>query len=186
MSIATKTGDQGTTGLMYGRRVPKTDDRVDAYGTVDELNAALGLVRAHCPLNEVATAIFAIQKELVILMGELAVAPQDRERYVKDGYQFVNATMVDGLTAHVDNLEKNHKISFKHWATPGATPLSAFLDHARVVCRRSERRVAHITQSEVNPEILRYLNRLSDLCWLWARFVETQHDVGLDSNTPVE
>jgi len=178
MSIATKTGDKGTTALMYGRRVSKTNARVDAYGTCDELNAALGLVRAHCKLPEIAEVIFGIQKELVTLMGELAVAPEDRERYAKDGFSFVEAEMVDRLTAHIDDLEKDKQISFKHWATPGATLLSAFLDQARVVCRRSERRVAELIDEgePINEEILRYLNRLSDLCWLWARYVETLHE----------
>src|SRR5689334_13677710 len=77
MSIATKTGDDGTTALMYGRRVSKTDPRVAAYGTVDELNAALGMVRATVGEPFVTGAVLAIQKELVTLMGELAVAPED-------------------------------------------------------------------------------------------------------------
>ena len=102
MSIATKTGDNGTTALMYGRRVSKTDPRVRAYGTVDELNAALGMVRATVGDPFVADAVLAIQKELVILMGELAVATGDRERYRVAGYHFVEAAMVDRLTAHID------------------------------------------------------------------------------------
>src|SRR3954453_11017021 len=85
MSIATKTGDGGETSLMYGRRVPKTDARVDAYGCVDELNSALGLVRATAGVSSMAEQILAIQKELVTVMGELATAPQDLPRYQKDG-----------------------------------------------------------------------------------------------------
>lgn len=175
MSIATKTGDGGTTALMYGRRVSKTDVRVAAYGTVDELNAALGFVRATVADAFVADAVLAIQKELVILMGELAVAPEDRERYAKGSYRFVETAMVDGLTAVIDDLEKNHRISYDGWATPGATLSSAALDLARTVCRRAERHVVALaeTGAAVNPEIIRYLNRLSDLCWLWARWVET-------------
>lgn len=176
MSIATKTGDDGTTALMYGRRVPKTDARVEAYGTVDELNAALGLVRATAGNAFIAEAVFGIQKELVILMGELAVAGEDRERYAKGGFEFVTGEMVDRLTALIDDLEKNHKISFKHWATPGATAGAAALDLARTVCRRAERRVVELAEKNtaVNPQIIRYLNRLSDLCWLYARFIETK------------
>src|SRR6185295_11107708 len=99
MSIATKTGDDGTTALMYGRRVSKTDPRVAAYGTVDELNAALGFARATVPEPFVTDAVLAIQKELVVLMGELAVAPEDRERYAASPrFQFVEAAMVDRLT----------------------------------------------------------------------------------------
>jgi cob(I)alamin adenosyltransferase len=176
MSIATKTGDAGTTALMYGRRVSKTDVRVVAYGTVDELNASLGLVRAMVSDAFVTDKVFGIQKELVILMGELAVADEDRERYSAGGYQFVSEAMVEQLTAHVDDLEKNHRITYDGWATPGATLGSAALDVARTVCRRAERAVVALgeTGSTVNPEIVRYLNRLSDLCWLWARWVETQ------------
>jgi len=175
MSISTKTGDTGTTALMFGRRVPKTDARVEAYGTVDELNAALGMARATVGVDFITAALFSIQKELVILMGELAVSEADRERYAKGGYEFVTAAMVDRLTGLVDDLEKNHKISFKRWATPGDTLGSAALDVARTVCRRAERQVVHLgSQAAVNPEIIRYLNRLSDLCWLYARFIETK------------
>ena len=107
MSIATKTGDDGTTALMYGRRIAKTHPRVEAYGTVDELNAALGMVRAHVREPFIAEAIFAIQKQLVTLMGELAVAAEDRERYAADGYDFVGTPKVDTLTAHV-TLRRGH------------------------------------------------------------------------------
>lgn len=182
MSIATKTGDDGTTALMYNRRVPKTDARVEAYGSVDELNSVLGLARATAGDASIAEPILAIQKELVILMGELAVLEEDRERYSKGGFEFVAAPMVDRLTTLIDDLETNHKISFKHWATPGATASAATLDMARSVCRRAERRVVELAEKngEVNPEIIRYLNRLSDLCWLYARFVETKAQGSLE------
>ena len=175
MSIATKTGDDGTTGLMYGRRVAKTDPRIAANGAVDELNAALGMVRATLTDPFVTDAVLAIQKELVLLMGELAVLPQDRERYAAGGFHFVEKAMVDALTERIDDLEKNHRISYHGWATPGATLGSATLDVARTVCRRAERAVAVLAESSppVNAEILRYLNRLSDLCWLWASWIET-------------
>ncbi len=175
MSIATKTGDDGTTALMYNRRVAKTDVRVEAYGAVDELNSALGVARAIVGDAFIEEPVFAIQKELVILMGELAVLDEDRGRYAKGGFEFVTSPMVDRLTALIDDLEKNHKISFKHWATPGATASAAALDVARTVCRRAERRVVRLGEEAggVNPEIIRYLNRLSDLCWLYARFIET-------------
>lgn len=175
MSIATKTGDAGETALMYGRRVPKTHRRVEAYGTVDELNAALGMVRATATAPLICNLVLAVQKELVVLMGELAVADEDRERFQKDGYEMVTAQMVDRLTAVVDDLEKNHQIAFKHWATPGFNQASAALDGARTTCRRAERRIVALADSAeyVNPETIRYLNRLSDVLWLFARFVET-------------
>ena len=174
MSIATKTGDAGDTSLMYGRRVPKTDARVDAYGCVDELNSALGLVRATAPAP-LAEQILSIQKELVTVMGELATAPQDLARYQKDGFALTTAAMVDRLTSAIDDLEKDNTLYGKGWAMPGNTPLAAALDMARTVCRRAERRVAALDGKEhSNAEILRYLNRLSDLCWLLARFIEKE------------
>ncbi len=175
MSIATKTGDAGETSLMYGRRVSKTDARVDAYGCVDELNAALGLARVAAHDSFVAEQIRLIQRELVTVMGELATSPQDLERYQKDGFALTTDVMVARLTTAIDELEKDKNLYGKGWATPGETPLAAALDLARTICRRAERRVAALSSpAEANPEILRYLNRLSDLCWLLARYVEKQ------------
>lgn len=176
MSIATKTGDKGETSLMYGRRVAKDNAQVEAYGSVDELNSALGLVRAaathDCGIGE---EILSIQKELITLMGELATAPQDRERYEKDGFSLTSKGMVDRLTSVIDELEKDKDLYGKGWAMPGNNPLAAALDFARTVCRRAERQVAALpTDTQTNPEILRYLNRLSDLCWLLARSTEKQ------------
>ena len=176
MSIATKTGDDGTTGLMFNRRVPKSDARVGAYGVCDELNVALGMARAWCDLPLIAERILSVQKELVILMGELACLEVDRGRYAEKGFQFVEESYVTRLTDWIDDLEKDQKISFKHWATPGASKSSATLDLARVACRRAEREVWGLKDGgiAVMDVIPRYLNRLSDLCWLWARHVETQ------------
>ena len=171
MSIATKTGDEGETSLMYGRRVPKTDARVDAYGCVDELNSALGLARASAQDSFITEQILAIQKELVTVMGELATAAEDMERYQRDGFQVTTAAMTERLTDLVHRLEKGK--SFKDWSTPGATPSAAALDLARTICRRAERHVAALlSTSNFNREILRYLNRLSDACWLLARRAE--------------
>ena len=159
---------------MYGRRVPKSDPRVDAYGCVDELNAALGLVRVTATDAFITDHVLAIQKELIKVMGELATAPEDLTRYKRDGYEVTTESMVDRLTAGIDDLEKNKLVNFKGWAIPGSTTVSAALDIARTTCRRAERRVADLgaSGSEVNPQILTYLNRLSDLCWLLGRYVE--------------
>jgi cob(I)alamin adenosyltransferase len=176
MSIATKTGDEGETSLMYGRRVPKTDGRVDAYGSVDELNSALGLARASAIDGFVKEQVFAIQKELVIVMGELATAAEDSARYEKDGFKLTGAGMTDRVTAVIDDLEKNRLGKFKDWTVPGQTLNAAALDLARTTCRRAERRVAALMACDpkFNREILRYLNRLSDLCWLLGRVAEQQ------------
>ncbi len=161
---------------MYGVRVSKTDPRVEAYGTVDELNAALGLVRATAGERIVQEVVLSVQKELVVLMGELAVADGDRERYLKGGFEVVTEAMVDRLTDVVNDLEINYQVDFKHWATPGHSLSSAALDLARTTCRRAERRVVGMgdDRNYVNPETIRYLNRLSDLLWLFARFIETK------------
>jgi cob(I)alamin adenosyltransferase len=175
MSIATKTGDGGTTGLMYGRRVPKTHLRVEACGTVDELSAALGLARATAPDKFVSDNLFWIQKNLVDVMGEIGVPAEDLPRYVQDGYLIVTPAMTAKLDALVQEIE-SQKVSFKGWATPGATQHSAALDLARTICRRAERRVCALRESGElpNAEIVIYLNRLSDLLWLFARWVETK------------
>ena len=179
MSIATKTGDDGTTGLMYGRRVPKTHPRVEAYGTVDELNTALGLARASAEENFIRDNLFLIQKDLVTLMGELCVQPEDLPRYVKDGYSLVTPAMTAKLDALVKEIESQN-VSFKGWATPGATQNSAALDVARAICRRAERRVCDLREKDElkNSEIIIFLNRLSDLLWLFARWAETKSNPG--------
>jgi cob(I)alamin adenosyltransferase len=175
MSIATKTGDSGTTALMYGRRVSKNHPRVEACGAVDELNAALGLARSTAKHSFVRDNLPAIQKDLIVLMGELGVLPEDLPRYVKDGYSLVTPEMTVPLDALVEEVESQN-ITFKGWATPGATVHSAALDVARTVCRRAERRVCALKESgsPMNPEIIIYLNRLSDLLWLFARWVEAK------------
>jgi cob(I)alamin adenosyltransferase len=174
MSIVTKTGDAGTTALMYGRRVPKNHPRVEAYGAVDELNAALGLARATATDKFVSENVLAIQKNLVTVMGELAVLPEDLPRYAKDGFGLVTAEMTAQLEKLVKEIEAQN-VSFKGWATPGATQNSAALDLARTICRRAERRVCDLNETGElkNPEIIIFLNRLSDLLWLFARWEET-------------
>ena len=172
MSIVTKTGDQGETSLMYGRRVSKTDPRIEACGGVDELTAALGLARASCRDEFVAGKILAAQKDLIVIMGELATAREDVERYVKDGFKLTSPEMAERVTATIVDLEKDKSLYPKDWVIPGGNVASASLDLARATCRRAERSVTALP--DVNPEILRYLNRLSDLCWVLARFVEKQ------------
>src|SRR5579859_6879089 len=102
MSIVTKTGDGGQTALMYNRRVSKCHPRVDAYGTVDELNAALGLARATVKQELIASSLLTVQKDLVVLMGELATAPEDLPRYLKDGFSQLSPEQ----TAKLDDLVK--------------------------------------------------------------------------------
>jgi len=175
VSIVTKTGDQGTTGLMYNRRVSKCHPRVQAYGAVDELNATIGMARAASSEEFVRENLETIQKDLVALMGELATLPDDLGRYVKDGFAVLKPEMTGKLETLVKEIEAQ-KVSFKGWATPGANVASAALDVARTVCRRAERDVCGLKESSqlANDEILIYLNRLSDLLWLFARWLENR------------
>jgi cob(I)alamin adenosyltransferase len=176
VSIVTKTGDKGETSLMYGRRLSKADPRVEAYGCVDELSAALGLARSIATDKFLSEQIFAAQRDLITVMGELATASSDRERYVKDGFRLTTTDMVDRITSVVFDLEKDKSLYPKDWVVPGATAVSAALDFARTTCRSAERHITAFSSGEkdFNPEILRYLNRLSDLCWVFARYAEKQ------------
>ena len=175
MSIVTKAGDKGMTALMYGRRVSKCHLRVEAYGCVDELNTALGLARATADQDFIRDPLLVIQRDLVILMGELATAVEDLPRYVKDDYSLVTSQLTQKLDAWIREVEAQ-SVSFKGWATPGACLNSAALEVARTVCRRAERRVCALQAADQlqNSEIIIYLNRLADLLWLLARWVETK------------
>lgn len=173
MSIVTKTGDQGTTALMYNRRVPKCDARVEAYGALDELNAALGLARATAEHPLVAEHLLRVQQDLIVVMGEVATVAEDLPRYVKDGYSVVGAEMTARLDRAVAEVEPQCP-KLHGWALPGASLPAAALDLARTICRRAERRVCELQQAgEIkNLEIIAYLNRLSDFLWLLARWAE--------------
>jgi cob(I)alamin adenosyltransferase len=175
MSIVTKRGDNGSTGLMYNRRVSKCHPQVEAYGAADELNAALGVARASARHPFVRERLLDIQRDLVTLMGELATHPEDLPRYAKDGFSLVTPEMTAKLDRVVQEIEARN-VSFKGWATPGANLSSATLDAARAICRRTERRVCALQENHQLPnrEIIVFLNRLSDTLWLLARWVESQ------------
>jgi cob(I)alamin adenosyltransferase len=173
MSIVTKTGDAGTTGLMYGRRVPKNHPRVEACGSLDELNAALGLARASGTNDFLRNHLLWIQKSLVEVMGEVGVLNEDLPRYTGQGYKLVTPDLAAKLEDLVHELEAQN-INFEGWVTPGANLVSAALDVARTTCRRAERRVFDLqwTGELKNPEVLIFLNRLADVLWLLARWAE--------------
>ena len=179
MSIATKKGDSGSTALMYNRRVSKTNPRVEACGAIDELNAALGLARAASPDPFSTQSLLLIQKDLVVLMGELATLPEDLPRFQQDGFHTVDGEMIARLDRLVAELE-SRKISFAGWATPGNTPSAGFLDFARTVCRRAERNIVQLHERNLlpNAEIIVFLNRLSDVLWLLARWNEPPEKSG--------
>lgn len=185
VSVMTQSGDDGTTALMYGRRVSKTHPRIEACGAVDELNAALGMARAAAPANFIGHNLLLIQKDLIVLMGEIAVATEDLPRYVADGYSVVGRGMTARLEALIREIEAQNA-GFKGWAIPGMTSLAAALDLARTVCRRAERQICALREAGElkSNEILVYLNRLGDLLWLLARSEEGRTQSAPASSTP--
>jgi len=173
VSIVTKRGDDGYSDLLFGKRISKTDPRLEAVGTLDELNAALGLARAAAPNSSADAIIDRLQEKLVGLMGELAVLPEDSERYAASDYPSICGQDVISLETEARSLEEEG-LSFKGWARPGANGnvAGAQLDFARAVCRRAERRVLSLAGGVPNPAISLFLNRASDLLWLLARKTE--------------
>ena len=174
MSIATKHGDKGETGLIGGARVSKADPRVEAYGTVDELGAALGFARSICEDAEVRELTKSIQRELFTVAGAIA-SPKDG---AESATTYVSPEMVEALTAHVTRIESTEGI-LSDWSLPGDHAAAAAYDVARTVCRRAERCVVRLaeTGAEVNPHVVPYLNRLSDLLWLLGRLLELRAGV---------
>lgn len=171
MSISTQTGDDGSTSLLFGQRVPKTHVRVLTYGRVDELSSTLGLCRAHCDYEGTRHLVHQIQKELVYLMSELATDDTDQQRFLERfPDQQLTPAMVDHLTQLIQEKETRQG-HVKGWTYPGNTIADAFFDSARTACRRAERGVVGLKDSgaPVRPVILHYLNRLSDLLWLLGR-----------------
>jgi cob(I)alamin adenosyltransferase len=172
-SIATRTGDEGTTGLLYGQRVPKDHPQIEAVGAFDELNVALGATKPLLTDPSARALITGLQHDLVALMGELACAESDVARYTDSKFARITAAEVTKLDAAVATLEACG-LTFDGWATPGATALGAAFDVARVTARRAERRLCALPAHgrSVRPELRQFTNRLADLLWLLARQAE--------------
>jgi cob(I)alamin adenosyltransferase len=173
MSIATTRGDGGQTGLAGGIRVSKADLRVEAYGTVDELNTVLGFARSICSNKEIHDWTEGIQRTLFRVGSALATPPES-----KKAPPSITLEDVAGLTKLVHQIEATDGI-ISDWSLPGAHTESAAYEVARTVCRRAERNAVRLASSgvEVKPEILAYLNRLSDLIWLFGRLIEVNAGV---------
>ncbi len=166
MKIYTKTGDGGDTGLFGGPRVPKDDGRVEAYGTVDELNAALGVARARGGDPEIVRHLAAVQDELFTIGSELATPPGAKARSVLPS---VDPAWTAALEGAIDAFEAE-LAPLRSFVLPGGAPLAADLHLARAVCRRAERRVISLHHaSPVHAEVLAFLNRLSDFLFVAAR-----------------
>lgn len=175
-SIATKGGDKGQTSLIGGLRVPKSDLRVEAYGTLDELGAQIAFARSICEDAEVNELAKEIQKELFLVNSVIATVP-DGKRTPPE----VSQDMIDRLTAEVDRIEKMDGI-VGDWSLPGDHAGGAAFDVARTVCRRGERVLVSLMETDEREQLLNvvtYVNRLSDLLWLMGRILEVR--AGIDS-----
>lgn len=169
-SIVTKTGDSGETALLYGKRVSKNHIRVQAYGAVDELSSAIGLSRASSCDKTIKQLLYDIQNELVQLMGEVATDDAQQDKYLANTPGRIDTRQIKVVEVWISQLEENGG-SFKGWIYSGETIAQAYFDLARTTCRRAERNVIQLCEmgATVRPELLKYLNRLSDLFWLLAR-----------------
>jgi cob(I)alamin adenosyltransferase len=167
--IYTRTGDDGTTGLLYGGRVSKADPVTEACGTIDEAVALLGLARANVDDHTVEQELLELQRELFVVGADLATNPEERAK-LEPGVSLVTDEMILRVEARIDEVVRAHPLP-NAFVVPGANPASASLDVARSVVRRAERRVVEIRESgaRVNDAVLRYLNRLADLLFVLAR-----------------
>ncbi len=180
MDIYTRTGDDGTTGLLYGGRVRKDDPRPAAYGDVDEAQSAIGLARAHAAAavpggahlaadaDELVQLLVGIERDLWVAMAELATAPGNRHK-LSAGTTMVTPDMVTSLEETIDDVTGRFEAP-REFVVPGETVVAAHLDVARTVVRRSER--AALAAADEGSFVVPYLNRLSDLLWALARWQE--------------
>src|SRR5262245_49273239 len=176
--IYTKSGDDGTTGLLYGGRVRKDSEHPTAYGTVDEVQAVIGLARAHSPTaGELSELLTVLERDLWVLMAELATLPQNRSK-LTPGSTMVSAEMVERLEHTIDDVDGRFEPPHG-FGVPGETVLGAWLDLARAVTRRAERLALSVAPPPSLAGI--YLNRLSDLLWTIARWQESQGGQGAQS-----
>jgi cob(I)alamin adenosyltransferase len=166
MKIYTKTGDRGTTGLFGGARVDKDDARVEAYGTVDELNAAVGLARAEQPVADVDAMLAVVQADLFVVGAELATVPGKEGKLPM---RLIGSEEIERLEQSIDGWEATLP-ALQSFILPSGTRAGAALHLSRTVCRRAERRVLAASRgTEVRHEVLVYLNRLSDFLFVAAR-----------------
>jgi len=167
--VYTGKGDDGSTGLLFGGRVPKDHLLPEAYGTVDEAQAAIGLARAATERgSELDVALVEVERDLYVLMAELATQPENRSK-LTDGQTRVTGDMVDALSDRTDDLAARFDFPTE-FVVPGQNELSARLDVARTIVRRAERRA--LPAAAEGSHAVPYLNRLSSLLWTAARWVE--------------
>lgn len=184
MRIYTRKGDDGTTGLLYGGRVSKDDERTHVYGTLDEVVSALGIARAGGLLGHIEEIVVRIQREMFVVGAQLATAPENQDK-LQPGVSRVTADMTERVERDIDSLIAEHPLP-QEFVLPGATMGSAGLDLARSTVRRAERQAVTMERSGLVPdaEILRYLNRVSDLLFALARTQEAASGVRAEPSRP--
>ncbi|HEY0798408.1 MAG TPA: cob(I)yrinic acid a,c-diamide adenosyltransferase [Candidatus Baltobacteraceae bacterium] len=172
-SISTRHGDGGATRLGGGTEISKADARVEAYGAIDELNTQIGLARAQCTDSEISREVREIQRALFAVGSAISTKAESKKMVPE-----ISKAMVGTLDALVDRFEAEPGI-LRDWSIPGEFRESAAFDVARAVCRRAERAaVRYVTGGgSVQPTVLEYLNRLSDVLWLCARVIEARHGI---------
>jgi cob(I)alamin adenosyltransferase len=176
MSISTTRGDGGETSLAGGVRVSKACARVETYGTIDELNSSLGVARSTCEDADIAAFTKRVQQELFTIGSSLATPPESPKPQIA-----IDPALVDRLTAEVHRIEAIDGM-LADWSLPGEHQGAAAFDMARTICRRAERVLVRLHESgvPVQPAMLSYFNRLSDLLWLFGRKLE--HDAGVSGS----
>ncbi|MCC5919899.1 MAG: cob(I)yrinic acid a,c-diamide adenosyltransferase [Cyclobacteriaceae bacterium] len=174
MKIYTKTGDKGTTSLLYGTRVSKSDARLEAYGTCDELNSYLGLVKDQESCKEEYDIFNRIQSFIFTLGSHLATEKEDTKGFLTP----LKEEELKFLESEIDKMDEKIE-PLKNFILPGGHPAVSVIHIARTVCRRAERRVVDLKslEVEVNPLLIEYLNRLSDFLFVYARFVSKKQNV---------
>ena len=179
MSIATKRGDGGETSLVGGIRVSKAHPLVECYGAIDELISQMGFARAICQDAEIRERVKALQRELY-KVGSAIATPLESKRAAPE----ITAEMVDAIDAEVHRIEASPGV-LADWSLPGELPDAAAMDVARTICRRAERLTTALMEAGIidNPPILAYLNRLSDLLWLFGRLMEARQGVASNLRT---
>ncbi len=175
-SISTTKGDGGETGLAGGVRVSKASARVETYGTIDELNSSMGFARSICDDAEIAALTKGIQQELFKIGSSLATPTESPKPQI-----LIEPALVDRLTAKVHRIEAIEGI-LADWSIPGEHRAAAAYDVARTICRRAERGLVRLQEAgvSVQPAMLAYVNRLSDVLWLFGRKLE--HDAGVSGS----
>ena len=172
--VYTKTGDKGKTSLIGGTRVPKNHFRLEAYGTIDELNTFIGMIRSYKVDEKSRNQIIDIQNKLFVIGAYLATDANVTNLRDKLDY---SEEIIEGLEKEMDRME-NELPPMKHFVLPGGNPGISYCHISRTVCRRAERRILDMAEeTEVNPWVIKYVNRLSDYLFVLSRYLSKQNNV---------